>query len=412
MKFSRVALVLLLSALSAARAAVVETAAPEVYPAASRAWTSAIGSALTPAPGAPALAPDLLALAAPSVEPSRALAPVAAQLQGALGITPAAFAALPAPEKRAALDLAADAARDELRQTAAELDARSRALCAPGHALDRDGRAQLYDTVAKLSELRASYGPLLDPETNAQVERSYERAVQRAVKARDELIGARAGALAAQLTSGPPAAGEPAADPLSLPGASATALKLYARMSESPAGWGADDIDALLTGFGFQRRDGKHRNYSHPRFPSLHDSYSHQRQLKEVYVKSALRMVRELARLSAPGAPSPAKAPANFDASRIRLEDLAVLLAPPKAKPSATRSEKPAPKRASPAPSAPSTPSPVATLSPSVAGTRRQPRQEPPPAPTPTPAPEPSRPDSVLSRAAARLRALLGLGQD
>lgn len=408
-------------AAAVSRSAAGDFVAPEIYPAASRAWTSAIGGALTAPMTGPALAPALLPLSAPLAEPARTFAPVAAQLQGPLGLAPAAFAALPAPEQRAALDLAVDEARGELQQTAAELDARSRALSAPGRALDKDGRAELFGVVARLSELRSGYGPLLDEPSRGLVEASYARALTRAVQVRDALIGRRAAELAGALsqTDGRAEAVAPVAapaDPALLPGVSARALKLYERMSETTAGWGADDIDALLTGFGFRRRDGKHRNYDHPDFPQLHDSYSHQRQLKDVYVKSALRLVRELARLRAQSvAAAPVRAPSGpADLSRVRLEDLAVLVtaehAPPRARPvpAAPPAERLA--AAAPAPPAAARPAPTrAAPTPRLTPSRPAAPAAKAEPPSPPAAESPASASDAVTRAKSWLRGLLKL---
>jgi|GEM_PF-3189790 len=418
-------LLALLLAMPALARAQTRGVAP-LYPPASGAWTAAIGGALAqPVPGQ-ALTPLLTALSAPGLVPAATFAPVAFHLKVTLGIAPAAFAALPASEQHAALDLAAEQAQGELQQKAVELDALSRSLASPGRALDKDGRAQLYGVVARLQEMRASYAPLLSETARAAVDSSYERSVLRALQIRDALTGRRAEELGAGLDAGERDAGPSVAlraDPTAIPGTSARSLQLYEQMSASTAGWGADDVDALLTGYGFIRRDGKHRNYSHPDFPQLHDSYSHQRVLKDIYIKSALRMVRELARLRASAAAPAAKVSAAPDVSRVTLADLSVLIAAekPAAKPKAAPVAAPAPalvasarpaareatSRRSPAALAPATPAPA-------------PRKAEPPAPPLEPALEPAlpeaeaapsapAPDSSRPRASSWFRSILGL---
>jgi hypothetical protein len=399
-------------------------ATPEIYPAASSAWAAAIGGALARPSAGAALSPALAPLTSPNLTPTAAFAPVAMHLQKSLGMKPAAFAALPAAEQHAALDLAVDAARGELQQKAYELDSQSRALSAPERTLDKDDRAELFRVVANLKELRGRYAPFLDDATRELVAQSYDRALLRAVQVRDALIGRKAEDLSGTFNDSARGASAEAAaadaDPRLIP-AAPRALKLYEQMSESTAGWGADDVDALLTGYGFVRRDGKHRNYSHPDFPTLHDSYSHQRQLKDIYIKSALRMVRELARLRAraagPASASPAGAP---DLSHVHLEDLTALLTPPKpAAPKPVRPERAArarvadePVLAAPLPVAPAESASAAAAAPTAARetTARlapaTPRpaavKEEPPAPAEEAAPE-------RSNASSWMRKLLGL---
>jgi hypothetical protein len=314
-------------------------AAVEIYPAASGEWSSAVTGASAGALPHAILAPSLFAPGAASLNPTLSAAmtpalaaPVAAQLESALGLTPAAFAALPAKDKTAALELAVDGAREEVQAKAYDLISRALPAAAPDRPLDAAGRAELFTVVSQLGELRTTYAPLLDADARAAVEKSYTRALVRAAQVRDELIGRRAQETGDELTRveaapalepGAPQADAP--DPVLSLNSSPGALKLYKRMSVTTAGWGADDVDNLLTGYGFTRRDGKHRNYSHPDFPQLHDSYSHLRTLKDVYIKSALNMVRELARLRAAAAPAPSR---TAGVQAIRVEDLKVLLSP------------------------------------------------------------------------------------
>jgi hypothetical protein len=335
----------LLLVLLAAPVAAAEFVVPEIYPAATAAWTTAIGGALAHTAGAPALSPSLAPLSAPGlIAPAHLLAPVVAQLSGPLAITPSAFAALPLEEQRAALDLATDGAREALQQKTYELDALSRSLSAPDRDMDRDARVALFGVVAQLQEMHGRYGPLLDETEKGVVEEAYGRALVRAVQVRNALMGRSLQQTAAELTAlraghdeSGAAANAAAPDPTKLPGVSPKAAKLYSDMTDTTAGWSADDVDAMLTGYGFVRRDSKHRNYRHPDFPDMADSVPHQRVLKDVYVKSATRLVRELARRraqsAAPAAPeTTAAAPAVARAAlaRVSLLDFRALLADPR----------------------------------------------------------------------------------
>ena len=299
--------ILLLSALLAlpladARAAAARSGA--LYPAASAAWTGAIGSGLTTPDGA----------AIP-------LAPVIAQLETGLKIDHDAYANLPAHERKAALELAVDAAQAELTQKAYELSSQARALAAPDRTLDKEGRAELYHVVAQLDEMRANYGPLVGESEREAVASAYGQAAARAWHIRNELLGRVEGMGAALSGAG---RDEPAAAPP--PQGSHHAVKLLARMRATKFGWGVDDIDALLTGFGFERRNGgKHRVYVHPEYRQLRRTVKHQRDLPPAAVQDAVDVILELGRLrDAAAAPRAAAAPEDLPAD-FKLDDLAVL---------------------------------------------------------------------------------------
>jgi hypothetical protein len=66
-------------------------------------------------------------------------------------------------------------------------------------------------------------------------------------------------------------------------------------MSRSSAGWSAHHVDALLIGFGFQRRDtGGHTFYRHPAYPDLALAVPRSRKLRPYLVADAVRLVGRL----------------------------------------------------------------------------------------------------------------------
>jgi hypothetical protein len=396
-----------------ARAAVVEVA--PMFPAASAPWAGAIGGALTAS--AMPLAPALVPLAS-SPAPAAAYAPLVAQLEGSLHLTPAELKAMPPADARTALELAAEAAHEDLAQRTYELSAQARALSAPGRAMDRRSRAELYRVVARLDELRGRYGPYLGDAERAEVQRAWTEASGRAWQVRTELLGERGRSLTESFAGAGrdmPAAAQAAAE-ASLPPGSPGAVKLLERMRASKHGWGADDLDTLLTGFGFERRDGgKHRIYTHPDYPQLHETVSHQRDLPPGYVQTAIKDIEELGRLRAAAAGSAAGAPAaDAPPAEIRLADLAVLVAPPKERkapkaPKIAQAPARAPPKAEakPAPAPAPAPEPAPEKEPLVTLQPATPRAAPAPGFEP-PAPEvPSRPS--LTPKTGWLRRLLGL---
>jgi hypothetical protein len=392
-----------------------------LYPAAPAAWAGAIGAELAAAPGQAALTPALAALAAPSVAPAAAYAPVVAQLKGALGLTPAVFAALPGTERRASLELAADSAREELAKKTYQLEGEAHALAAPGRTLDKAGRAELYAVVARLDEVRTRYGAYLDEGSRRGVESAYALAAGRAWRIRGEILkGSIRGPAADFAAAAGPSAASARAPPAALPPGSPAAVKLLERMRATKSGWGADDIDALLTGFGFVRREGgKHVIYTSPDFPQLHETVSRQRDLPPGYVQTAIRDVEELGRLRAGARPAAPADAAAAPPAEIRLADLAVLLPAPE-----TGKQRAAPKAAASRPDArraaaerteEAAPAPASTAA--SAPLRRPPAAERllPAAPRPAPAPDaapappaPARPErkpGTLRRLSAWLRA-------
>jgi hypothetical protein len=371
---SRTALLLaaLLVALAPAvpRAAAVRTA--PLYPAMAAPWSGAIGGALRTAGGALPLTPILLPLASPALTPDTGYAPIAAQLQDALKLTPTAFAALPAAEQRASLELAVEAAHEDLTQKVYELAGKAEALSSPDKALDKDGRAELYRVVAQLDEMRTRYGPLLTPEETASVSDSFGRAAGRAMEIRAALLGKSMKDMGAALAGAgrdAPAAAASAPVP-ALPPASSGARALAESMRNNAVGWKLKDLDHLLKGYGFTLKEGgSHRKYEYPGLkPEIVPRHT---EVYPNYIRSALAAIDRIESRRAPAAAPAAEraaAPASID-----LDELAVLL---------TDGKKPAPKReqalpAGPKPAAPRSAAPKTAAAPPVSA----------PAPAPAPAP-------------------------
>lgn len=329
----------LLVALSATAALAATVRTGSIYPVAPAAWSGAIGAAIAAPAGSATLPPSLLPLSAPAREAGARFAPVVAQLEGALNISPAAFAALPADQRRSALEMAVEAAQVELTQKVYELSAQAQALSSPERTLDKEGRAELFRVVSQLDEIRTHYGPLLGEAERTTTATAYAQAATRAWKVRNDLLGTQMHGLGAALSG----AGRDM--PVVHAEGSPSAVKLLERMRATKSGWGADDMDALLTGFGFERREGgKHIIYVHPRFPQLRQTVSRQRDLPPGYAQSAIKSIEELGRLSA-AAGLPASSAQRADLpTDFNLDDLAVLTA---------REDEPArpAARASPAPS-------------------------------------------------------------
>jgi hypothetical protein len=306
-----------------ARAGVVGPASVYVPP--SGAWAGPLGAAFAD-PALSGLLP--LSLTSPSLsspEALRATAPLVQQLARGLNLTPQKFAAMPIVERKAAIELASESARDELRVKVYELVDHARALSAPGKALDREARAELYGTVARLMEVRDHYGAWLDESELAVVEDGYKIASTRAWDIRNALIGDAGAPLGAKAEA--PAVARPAykLEP------SQTARQLREAMEGTKSGWGQGDFDTLYTGYGFVlRQGGKHRFYSHPVFPQLHETVSRQNDLPPGYAQSALKLIAELERLTAP--PKAAAPIVTGPPATLKLADLAVLLSPPAVK--------------------------------------------------------------------------------
>ncbi len=393
-----------------ARAAVVRT--EPLYPAPAAPWSGAIGGALSLGTGASPLSLPLVSLASPALAPNGGFAPVVAQLEGSLSLTPAAFAALPLEQRRTALELAVEAAQGDLTQKAAELTTRARALSSPDKALDKEGRAELYQVVARLDEMRTRYGPLLQAGERSAVSDSYGRAAARAWAIRNALLNRSmkdAGAALNGAGRDQPAA-PAAAAPAALPAPGKTARDLAAAMRNNAVGWKLRDLDHLLIGYGFTLdQGGKHRKYEFPGMkPEIVPRHT---EVDPNYIKSALTAIARIESLRTGAPASRADAPASID-----LEQLAVLLADEPKGPAAAAAPAPeAPsKRIAPAPRpakpparapAPGADKPAAPADPArlLPATPRPPA-EPKPEPPSASAPEPS---DAFSRVLGRLKSIL-----
>jgi len=375
------------------RAAAVRSA--PLYPAAAAPWSAAIGGALQMTPGAAPLAPALMPLASPALIPGAGYAPVVAQLQSALKLTPAAFAALPAGEQRVTLELAVEAAQSDLTQKVYELAAQAKSLSAPDKGLDKVGRAELYRVVAQLDELRTRYGPLMTPREVETVSDSYGRAAGRAWSIRGALLGQNAKALGAALAgAGRDSPTTPAAVPAApLPPASGGARALADDMRNNAVGWRLNDLDRLLIGYGFTlNQGGKHRKYEYPGLkPEIVPRHT---AVDPNYIKSALAAIDVIeARRAQASAPAPSAAERAAPPAQINLDDLAVLLAEEPKKSEHTPAQAvPAPPRAPATKKVPAAAAPSRTLADAARLQPAAPRPEPeakpePPAPAP---PEPS----------------------
>jgi hypothetical protein len=144
------------------------------------------------------------------------------------------------------------------------------------------------------------------------------------------------------------------------------------------------------------RQGGKHRFYSHPRFPQLHESVSRQNDLPPGYAQSALKLIRELERLSAEQSKTEA-APATGPPATLALADLSILLAQPKertpkAEPIAERTRSRVPPTAKAPAQRPAPPAITVQLAPS-APMAVETKPEPPPANT-----SPQKPAGLIER--------------
>ncbi len=319
---------LLAAALSAsARAGVVAPAGP-VFAAPAGAWAGPLATVFTDPTLSSFLPPSLGA--SPSLTPDdlRATAPLIQSLTLALSVTPEAFAAMSPAERKGAVELAAEDAKEAVRAKAYELSETARRLSRPGRPMDREGRAELYAAVSQLMEMRDFYGPWLDPGGQAAVEEGYALASRAAWEVRTFLLQRDAGP-AVERAARPAARPEPA-KPVYVLDPSGTAIKLRADMENNKSGWGQSDLDTLYTGYGFVlRQGGKHRMYYHPAFPQLHQSVSRQNDLPPGYAQSALKLLVELERLTAEQTQT-AAAPATGPPATLDLADLSILLSQPK----------------------------------------------------------------------------------
>jgi hypothetical protein len=327
--FRRAIPLLLAAALAvSARAGVVSPAGPVFAPPAG-AWAGPLGVAFADPAVTSFLPPGLSAPSLASPEAMRAAAPLVQSLSQALSVTPSAFAAMSPAERKGAIELAAEDAREAVRVKAYALAEAAHALAKPGRTMDKEGRAELYAAVSQLMEMRQYYGPWLDEGGRSAVEEGYEIVSHKAWEVRTALLQRDAGPAVER-------AAKPAAAVLITPAfrldPSGAAMKLRADMENNKSGWGQSDLDALYAGYGFVlRQGGKHRFYSHPHFPQLHESVSRQNDLPPGYAQSALKLIRELERLTSEQGRT-ASAPATGPPAMLDLADLAVLLSPRKEK--------------------------------------------------------------------------------
>lgn len=235
---------------------------------------------------------------------------------------------MPVEQRRAAVELAVEDAREAVRLKAYELAETARALSRPDRPMDKEGRAQLYAAVSSLMEMREHYGAWLDDADKAAVEEGYASASARAWQVRTFLLERDAGAVVEKR----PAKAAAAPQPVYILKPSGSAQKLREDMENNKSGWGQSDLDDLYTGFGFElRQGGKHRMYTHPFFPQLHQSVSRQNDLPPGYAQSALKLIAELERLTAAQTKTEA-APATGPPATLTLADLSILMSPPKEK--------------------------------------------------------------------------------
>lgn len=398
--FRRAIPLLLVAALAlTARAGVVSPAGPVFSPPAG-AWAGPLGAAFADPSVSPFLPPGLTPLSLTTPEAMRATAPLVQSLTQALAVTPQAFAAMSPSDRKGAIELAVEDAREVVRAKAYELAETARALAKPGRPMDKEGRAELYAAVSKLMEMRDYYGPWLDDDGKAAVEQGYEIVSHKAWEVRTFLLQRDEEPVAERAAKPEPSA--PARAPYVLR-PSGTAEKLRADMENNKTGWGQGDLDTLYAGYGFTlRQGGKHRMYYHPYFPQLHETVSRQNDLPPGYAQSALKLIRELEQLTA-AQHTTAAAPTTGPPATLNLDDLAILLAQPKEKapkpqPVVEKTRARAPPAVSPrvaAKTAPQTPAPppiTARLAPATPKVVEA-KPEPPAAKT-----EPRKPSGLIER--------------
>lgn len=314
-----------------ARAGVVSSPAGAVFAPPAGAWVGPLSVAFTD-PTIAALLPS--GLSAPSLESPEALrsaAPLVQSLAQALSVTPEAFVKMTPADRKGAVELATEDAKEAVRAKAYELAEQARALAKPGRTMDKETRAELYAAVSRLMEMREHYGPWLDEGGKAAVEDGYSLASAKAWEVRTFLLQRDAGAVVDRpARPAAPAASAAPAKPKYVLDPSGTAMKLRVDMENNKNGWGQSDLDTLYAGFGFVlRQGGKHRMYYHPVFPQLHETVSRQNELPPGYAQSALKLLRELERLTAEQDKTEAAA-ASGPPATLDLSDLAVLLSQPK----------------------------------------------------------------------------------
>lgn len=331
---------LLVAALAlAAKAGVVAPAYAPVYAPPAAAWSAPLGAAFGDASVAALLPSGIGAPSLTSPEGLRATAPLVRSMQKALGVSPQVFAAMRPEERKAAIELAVEDARDHARGQVYQLVEEARAAAAA--PMDKAGRANLYQATAKLMEVRRFYGPWLDEDAAKALETSWSATSAKAWEVRTSLLESGMPGEAPEAKA--QAAAHARAPYVLRP--TGNAEKLRADMENNKSGWGQSDLDALYTGYGFVLRQGnKHRFYSHPYFPQLHDSVSRQNDLPPGYAASALKNIAELERLTAAQHAAASAAPVLGPPATLSLEDLSVLLSRPKEKkgrPAAVERERP-----------------------------------------------------------------------
>ena len=140
------------------------------------AWVGPLSVAFTDPAVASLLPSGLGAPSLTSPESLRSAAPLVQSLAQALSVTPEAFAAMTPADRKGAVELAAEDAKEAVRAKAYELSETARALSKPGRAMDKEGRAELYAAVSKLMEMREHYGPWLDDGGKALIQQVYQLA--------------------------------------------------------------------------------------------------------------------------------------------------------------------------------------------------------------------------------------------
>jgi len=310
-----------------ARAGVVAPAAGTVFAAPGAAWSGPLGAAFSD-PAISPLLPTGLSPSLTSPEAMRATAPLVQSLAQALSVTPQAFAVMDPNQRKAAVELAVEDAREAVRLKAYELGETARVLSRPDRTMDKEGRAELYAAVSSLMEMREHYGPWLDDAGKAAIEEGYASVSARAWQVRTFLLERDMGAV---LEKSPARTAAPAR-PVYVLKPSGSAEKLRADMENNKSGWGQSDLDDIYIGYGFElRQGGKHRMYTHPFFPQLHQSVSRQNDLPPGYAQSAMKLIVELERLTAAQSKVEA-APTTGPPATLSLGDLSILLSQPKEK--------------------------------------------------------------------------------
>ncbi len=309
-----------------ARAGVVAPAA--VYAPPAGAWSGPLGIVFSDPATSAFLPPSLASLSLTSPEALRSAAPLVQSLTQVLALTPEALTAMAPAERKAAVELAAEDAKEAVRSKAYELAETARSLSRPDRVMDKEGRAELYAAVSRLMEMREYYGPWLDDGGKAALEEGYASASARAWAVRTSLLEPNTTSAFHKGASRP---AQPAKTVYILK-PTGSAEKLRTDMQNNKSGWGQNDLDALYAGYGFTlRQGGKHRMYTHPFFPQLHQSVSRQNDLPPGYAQSALKLIAELERLSAAQTITEA-APATGPPATLTMADFSILLSQPKEK--------------------------------------------------------------------------------